>query len=296
MAGTSTQARRPSPATFWPFSVRAAILITPVLLAVFLILLGIVRATAHWPDRRLDGWLLLGIVVLSLVPLFLVLLGSVAGQGGSIEAFGVKFQWVEKVGITDITISPTLGLQPHAFLNDSAGEILSTLRQATNYSAAVVDLGEGQEWLETRLLVLSAGAAQSGRPAAIVFVATVGGVRQAFQGWAPPLEIVRGLVTANPNFASAYENAMTTAKQWELAFPSLKALSLGAVTNSITIQTPLFMISVAMSLLLQISSQVRLANRATSQIILVSYVSIPCSRRSFERRVSTNPSRATRGS
>jgi hypothetical protein len=71
--------------------------------------------------------------------------------------------------------------------------------------------------------LLSAGAAQSGRPTAIVFVATVGGVRQAFQGWAQPVEIVRGLIAASPNFGSAYESAMATAKQWELAFPSSTA-------------------------------------------------------------------------
>ena len=54
--------------------------------------------------------------------------------------------------------------------------------QAVSNPVAVVDLGEGESWWESRLLLLS-GAARLARPRAVVFVATRNRTPQQFLGW-----------------------------------------------------------------------------------------------------------------
>jgi hypothetical protein len=198
--------RQRAASQFWPFPTPAAVFAVPAVLLSLLLLLGILRAVVGWPDRRWDGWILLGIGVLSLVPILLVVLGSVAGPGAVFEVPGLKLRWGEVVStqaVTAVTVHPRLGLQQGIPLTDSnTAEIIDTLRTATSHDVAVVDLEDGQAWWETRLLVLCAGATRLGRPLAIVFVATEAGVERRFQGWARPSELLRRLYRREGRFAA----------------------------------------------------------------------------------------------
>jgi len=222
MNGRAAQSRGLTAGMFWPFSARAAVLVAPATLIGLLILLAILRGTVGWPDRRLDGSLLLGIVVLSLVPVLLLVLNSLATQGGSLEAFGVRLRWAEVASATTtVTVSPKLGLQEGEPLTDaSTARILDTLHSATHHDVALVDLKEGEAWWETRLLVLCAGAARLGRPRAIVFVATEEGQEGRFQGWAPPQDLVRRLLAHRVDLREAHDHARAVAAQWDLAVRS----------------------------------------------------------------------------
>jgi hypothetical protein len=210
--------RRSADGGFWPFSVRAAVFAAPVIFVLLVAAFAVARGAASWPDKELDGWVLLGIVVLSLVPVLLVILDSVATQGGSLEAFGVKIRWAALVSTTAVTVPPRLGVMDGIPMRDSAStEILATLRAATQSDVVIVDLERGQAWWETRLLVLCAGAVRRGRPSAVVFVATEHGTQKRFQGWATPEEVVHGLLAARDDLRVAYERAAVTARRWELA-------------------------------------------------------------------------------
>lgn len=206
---------------FWPWSVRAAVVAVPVILVCLLLLLSLTRAAADWPDDSNEGTLLAGILLLSLLPVLLLLLGALAGGGGSVEAFGVAIRFAETSRARqEVTVPPRLGLQPGMTLNDSStAQILDVLGEATRSDVAVLDLEEGTAWWETRLAVLCAGAARLGRPEAIAFVATTGGTRQVFKGWAPPVDLLECLLTMRPDLRIAYERARAIFRQWELAVP-----------------------------------------------------------------------------
>jgi hypothetical protein len=221
MAEATVTTRGQGAGPFWPWSARAAVLAVPVIFIVLLVLLSASRAITDWPGGTSEGAILAGLLLLTLLPLVLVLLGNLAGSGGSVEAFGVGIRFAEaSAARQEITVPPRLGLQPGMTLNDSStAQILETLSDAVRSDVAVLDLEEGTAWWETRLVVLCAGAARLGRPAAIVFVATAGGTRQVFKGWASPDELLRGLLAKRRDLQTAYERAVAIHRQWELAVP-----------------------------------------------------------------------------
>ena len=205
---------------FWPWSVHSAVLALPLTLVALLVAVGVARAAASWPSDDNEQAVLIGVLLLALMPLALVLLGSLVG-GGSVEAFGVSIRFPETTRVTaEVRVPSRLGLQPGMTLNDSTTtQILDTLSAAVHSDVSVLDLEEGAAWWETRLLVLCAGATRIGRPTAVVFLATVGGVPQSFLGWATPADLLRCMLAARDDLRRAFERAAAVHRQWELAVP-----------------------------------------------------------------------------
>lgn len=201
----------------WPFSARAAILAVPLIAAVLLIAFGISRAVADWPQSRSDNLVLVGVVVLSLVPLLLVALDLVASRGGTIEVRGVAINFARQLQThSELTIAANIGM-PGVPVPDSGSEqILDSLRAAVANEIAVVDLEEGTAWWETRLVTLCAGATRLGRPRAIVFVATEEGRQGRFQGWGEPEALLRALLRADRRYRESYDAARAAGAQWAL--------------------------------------------------------------------------------
>jgi hypothetical protein len=214
---------------FWPWSVRSAVLALPVSVVVLLVVIGITRAAAGWPSDANERAVLIGVLLLAVLPMVLVLLGSLAG-GGSVEALGVKVRFPERAKATpEVRVPSSMGLQPGMPLNDSTTmHILDTLKASTLSDISVLDLEDGAAWWETRLLVLCAGATRLGRPSAVVFVGTVGGVPQTFLGWAPPTELQRCLLSRRDDLRRAFDRADAVHRQWQLAVPPLLAEQAGA--------------------------------------------------------------------
>jgi hypothetical protein len=124
-----------------------------------------------------------------------------------------------------VAIPPNIGVPGRPITDTATEEILDTLRAATSADVVIVDLEQGRAWWETRLVVLIAGAMRLGRPEAIVFVATDGGVRGAFQGWGYPHDLLPLLLDANPQYAVSYYRARAAAQQWLQVEPEPVALS-----------------------------------------------------------------------
>ncbi|MFD7815278.1 hypothetical protein ACFV6E_20375 [Streptomyces sp. NPDC059785] len=203
---------------FWPGSARSALLAVPVVLIGLLILLGVLRASIDWPSEKHEGTTLIGIFLLTILPVLLVLFGSLT-DGGEVEAFGIRIQFpAAERQPREIAVSPRMGLTPGATLNDnSTAAILDTLQEAARSEVAVVDLEDGTAWWETRLLVLCSGAVRLERPQAIVFLATVGDSGAGtFQGWATPAVLLERLLT-RPALRRSYERALAVSRQWDQA-------------------------------------------------------------------------------
>jgi hypothetical protein len=201
----------------WPFGARAAILAVPLIAAVLLIAFGLSRVLADWPESRSDNLVLIGVVVLSMVPLLLVALDLVASRGGSIEVRGVVINFAGQLRThSELTIAANIGM-PGVPVPDSGSEqILDTLRAAVANEIAVVDLEDGSAWWETRLVTLCAGATRLDRPRVIVFVATEEGRQGRFQGWGEPEALLRALLRADRRYRESYEAARVAAAQWAL--------------------------------------------------------------------------------
>jgi hypothetical protein len=217
---------RPERTGFWPYGTRAAVLSVPVLLVVLLAATLLLRQLADWPPAQWLGWTLLAVVLLSLLPVFLVILERLATGGGSIRVpggFELEFEAARSVAASTgaPTISGNLGAPPGVNVLDSGGgNIREALREAVINPVAVVDLEDGRAWWETRLLALLHGASRLGRPRAIAFVATQGAVARCFIGWAPPDDLLRCQIAGSPDdLISAYHKGRARAARWVLGTP-----------------------------------------------------------------------------
>lgn len=211
---------------FWPFSVRAAWACAPLILAVLLVAVSIIRTQTSWLDDASMGWVLVGVAVLASAPVLLVVLGRVADRGGSVTfpgGFGLAFAGVDVAQSQSgtVRISANLGAPPGVDVYDSGGgNIMAALGRAVSNPVAVVDLEDGSAWWETRLLILLSGGERLGSPRAVAFTAVSGNRPTRFVGWAPTTELLRCMLsTASPDLAHGVHVARADALKWSLGTP-----------------------------------------------------------------------------
>jgi hypothetical protein len=205
----------------WPFKRRTSVISSVSLLFGLLIILALVRSKTGWLNQTSLSSLLIGVLVLSLLPLLLVLLDVIIERGGKIEFKGVKIDFAQarQMGMSGITVPANIGVRGEPVNDSSTMRILETLKRATSCDVVIIDLEEGQAWWETRLLVLLSGAERLRKPEKIVFVGTEAGKQHCFQGWAHATDLFRLIVNAHPKYRRILETAKAAAKKWELVEP-----------------------------------------------------------------------------
>jgi hypothetical protein len=206
----------------WPWSAKVALLVVPTVLLVLLVAVAIIRAVAGWPTTQFQGWVLLAIVVLSLLPVILLLAQAMASRGGTLQLPGLSLSFASvsqevASSLRTTTLAENLGTPDNApVYQSSMPSILRALRRARDSEATVIDLRRGHTWWETRLFLLVAGAARRDRPQAIAFIADRNGKPGAYLGWAPPSRLLDRHMTAVPEFGEAYNRALSSAAQWQI--------------------------------------------------------------------------------
>lgn len=205
----------------WPFSTRTALVAAGVILIGLLVLFAVLRESFDWPSEESDTEILIGILVLTLLPVILMLLDLVAEHGGTIEARGFKvdFSQSRAVATAGITVASNIGVPGQAVTDSSSTQILDALSQATASDLVVIDLEDGEAWWETRLMVLLAGAERLKRPDKIVFVGTDAGKQQQFQGWAYSRNLFHRFLRAHPEWEPIVQATRAANRQWELVEP-----------------------------------------------------------------------------
>ncbi len=208
---------------FWPFRPRASILLTAVILATSMVGLLFTQNWKDWPSENAENTVLIGIGLISLLPILLAVMDVLIERGGAFEFQGVKidFSKANVREMTGITVPVNIGFTGQAVTDSSTTEILDTLRDATSCNAAIIDLADGQAWWETRLFVLVAGAARIGKPGKVIFLATDGGAKSQFQGWAHTGELLDSLLRAHPQYERIYHAVKSAEHQWRMVEPSL---------------------------------------------------------------------------
>lgn len=205
----------------WQFGHRAGIVSAFILLIGLLLLVAILRATLNWPSTQSENAVLIGVLILSLLPVLLMLVDAIIERGAVVEYAGVKvdFSKSRELGTIGVTVSPNIGVQGQMVTDSGTTAILDALRNATTSNIALIDLEEGQAWWETRLLVLLAGAERLKKPEIIVFVGTDGKKERCFQGWAYVTDLLPQLLRAHPQYERSFQASRAAALQWELVEP-----------------------------------------------------------------------------
>ncbi len=206
---------------FWPFKPCTSIVATIVILVGLLIICVILRKAVDWPAKDSETTMLIGVMVLGLLPIVLAFIDIFIERGGMFEYRGMKinFSEIPKWGASELTVSFDNGL-PNQLVNtndNDIDDILKALRKSKGCDVVIIDLKNGQGFLETHLLILIAGAVRIKKPEKIVFVGTDGRIDKTFLGWSHPNELLPFLLRAHPQYKRSYNNAKAKSKKCEPA-------------------------------------------------------------------------------
>jgi hypothetical protein len=205
----------------WPYKPKVSIILTVILLIVLILITAVLRSTIGWPPEASTNMILIGIFLMSLLPVLLAILDLIIDKGGSIgyKDFKIDFGKVQQSGLSGFTIPANIGVPGMAVTDSGTSNILETLKLATSTGIVIVDLEDGHAWWETRLLVLVSGAVRLRKPDKIVFVANEEGKQHVFQGWAEPEDLLQQLLNENQQYLRSFYASTAAAKQWELYGP-----------------------------------------------------------------------------
>ncbi|WP_432877204.1 hypothetical protein ACQPYH_28255 [Kribbella sp. CA-245084] len=208
----------------WPLSRRAALAGSILLFLVLVGGLALLRIRADWPDARWEGAFALAAVLVSLVPIGLLVLGRVAESQGSVSFRGLSVNFgtaaqASALASSVISIPRNVSDEGTDISDSGHSEVLSVLREASRAEVVVIDLEDGHAWWDSRLLLLCAGADLQGRPAAVVFVATIDDQHRRFVGWAQTDDILKQILKSDNELTFAYAVARTATRRAELVFP-----------------------------------------------------------------------------
>jgi hypothetical protein len=213
----------------WPYGTLVALAAVPIGLLALVAFASGIRAVTGWPSEGSERLVLIGAFILSVAPITLVLIDALADRRAVIEYAGAKldFSRVATSASSAVAVPVNIGVAGRAVTDSDTAEIVEALRRAVDTEVVVVDLEAGDAWWETRLLVLVSGAVRLRRPAAIVFVATEGGITGRFQGWATPDALQTRLLRVKSEFARSFATAQAAALQFAIREPGLVGAAVG---------------------------------------------------------------------
>ena len=210
---------------FWPFDSQSAWITSLCLVPLLFALVASLRSARILFDG-ISPQVTLAVVALGFIPVLALVLERVT----SVKAAGVEvsFAAVQSAVTTAqagaaarITISGNLGTPPGAAIMDSSGgSILQAVKDGTTGQVVVVDLGDGHQWWQSRLLLLASGMSRHRHGSAIVFTAVTSEQPNGFVGWASAAAVVRCLLDSDDKLRRAYLSAVRDANLAGLGTPA----------------------------------------------------------------------------
>jgi hypothetical protein len=106
---------------FWPYKPRLTLAATVAVLVGLLLATAALRALAKWPSPQSETVVLIGVLLLSLLPIALALLDVIIDRGGIIKYGGVEIDFArsKEKGAPGITVASNIGV-PGLPVTDSA--------------------------------------------------------------------------------------------------------------------------------------------------------------------------------
>jgi hypothetical protein len=145
-------------------------------------------------------------------------LSGLAQRVKKFSAFKVEFELTEVTAkqVTGPVLSEIRSSEP-MFVGDSAGQIFAQLLEERRADYVVIDLGDGEEWLSSRLFIVAAMFGGMRGVRSMVFTAGTGANADAFVGIASLQDVRWRLARAYPWFEVALSKAVTGAVPYEPA-------------------------------------------------------------------------------
>lgn len=173
------------------------------------------REDGAWPGPGSDNLLLTGVFVLGALPLVVVVLDAVILARGSFKTKLFELD-LASAGATRATLSvvvpANLGAGTSSIQDTASSNILAELQRATGEPVALIDLGDGQRWWESRLFIFAAGAQRRGQPDAFVFL-TDDPVEGTLIGWATPADVVAAVTRTGRPRSAQYHVSLARATE-----------------------------------------------------------------------------------
>jgi hypothetical protein len=221
--------------TFWPFRPKYAWITSVLLVPTLIALVATLQSAGVLSGDRISPQIALVAVVLGFIPVLALILERVT----SVKAAGVEvtFAAVQKAVQTAGTatrttiISGNLGTPPGSPTQDtSGGSILQAVQAGTTGEVVIVDLGDGHQWWQTRLLLLASGMSRHRPNSAIVFTAILADQPEQFIGWARSTAVLKCLLASDGKLRRAYQEAtrdtnlvgLATPVQWDTSGSALE--------------------------------------------------------------------------
>jgi hypothetical protein len=142
-----------------------------------------------------------------------ILIGRILSRVKKVEFAGISLEWAEVKELSTGWLVPEGGLdlrssqQGLEVFESSGANILAQLEQPLDGDYVVIDLGDGGEWLTSRLFILAVLFEGLRGVKALVFVDTKDGIAKHYVGWAEPKMLTRALAKRYPKFEAAYSAA-----------------------------------------------------------------------------------------
>ncbi|MGH9871287.1 MAG: hypothetical protein ACRD9S_02340 [Pyrinomonadaceae bacterium] len=150
------------------------------------------------------------------------LVQGIAGRITKLGFAGISFELAKATAFAPDWTAGALDLRQKATalqVNDStAASFSKQLMEGGTADYAEVNLGTGQEWLTSRLLIMAIVFARMKGIQCLVFVETAGNVRRCFVGWADPEKIRWALARHYPWLEQAYASAYSETMSSPIAF------------------------------------------------------------------------------
>jgi hypothetical protein len=220
------------PAPDWAALVSSAVLFVGLLAAYF----SIKNSQKEWSFAA-DGWVLLAIVIVALVPVILLMVAFLASQGATIKVNDVELSFAQAVSraapMPEATLSHNL---QGSGTSTETNRLTKALRDSHASDCTIVDLRDGQTWWESRLFILIAGAARRGHPAVIVFEGDKGDASGIFFGWGHPDRLLQARLDADRELKSLWREADAKASQWARGEPVSDSDAQLRTTKSLALQ------------------------------------------------------------
>jgi hypothetical protein len=211
----------------WPFSAGWAILAAIVSFVTLVIAVLVIQSMGAMGSNRMNLTFFIALVIVALIPIFLMVLDAVVANRGALEVpGGLKLSFSE-VRTSARVQSPSFAMSANIMgsrainLADTGGDaLLEAMQPLVGREVVILNLGEGDQWWRTRLLLLCSGTVRLGSPDAVVFIATLAGIPERFIGWATPRELLNTLLRPSDSpLSTAYRRASAVAGQLSLGKP-----------------------------------------------------------------------------
>jgi len=215
---------------FWPLKPKWSVVSTIGLFITILLIVAFIKKVLGWPSDKSENTVLIGILFISLLPIFLSVIDLLIKHKGTFEYKGIKldFSVVKSLGTFGFEMPVNIGVEDQdirSMPKDIFDVFVSlTLSQVSENDVVLIDIGK-KPWWETRLLILLAGATRLQKSTRIVFLRSDTEVEKNLIGWGYANELLHELVfpdSKNPlssDYRKSLYRARSAAVQLELLSP-----------------------------------------------------------------------------